>query len=56
MYIDDFFWLKTDYQMLTQKPVIGTIVNSLGYQIAKRRTVFQNDFGVVLKKKTGVNK
>lgn len=51
LYIDDFFWLKTEYLMLTQKPVIGTIVNNFGYQISKRRKIFHNDFGIVLKKR-----
>lgn len=50
LYIDEFCWLATDFPMRTRRPILGAVANRVGPWIARRNPLFENDFGVVLRK------
>lgn len=50
LFIDEFFWLATDFPMRTRRAVLGPLANLAGPWIARRNPLLGNDFGIVLRK------
>ena len=51
LYIDEFYWLATDFPMRTRRPVLGPLANLAGPWIARKNPLLGNDFGIVLRKR-----
>jgi SAM-dependent methyltransferase len=50
LYIEDFYWLKTDFPMWTKHRFLRIFANFLGPIISQKNKLLHTDFGVVLKR------
>jgi 2-polyprenyl-3-methyl-5-hydroxy-6-metoxy-1,4-benzoquinol methylase len=49
LFVDDFFWLETDFPMPTKNRFVGGVLNFLAPRIARKKKVLHNDYGVLLR-------